>query len=107
MASTNKLPNTGLNQWIKSDRPVMEDFNQMCIRDSGYTVSIDDDTYNFVKVAKDDKKAGVRDVYIAEDSANISRWGKLMIYDKVTAGLNAAQLQDLSLIHIFKRETGF
>lgn len=28
MASTNKLPNTGLNQWIKSDRPVMEDFNR-------------------------------------------------------------------------------
>ena len=40
--------------------------------DYGYIVSIDDDTYNFVKVAKDDKKAGVRDVYIAEDSANIS-----------------------------------
>ena len=28
MASTNKLPNSGLNQWIKSDRPVMEDFNR-------------------------------------------------------------------------------
>ena len=28
MASTNKLPNTGLNQWVKSDRPVMEDFNR-------------------------------------------------------------------------------
>ena len=28
MASTNKLPNSGLNQWVRSDRPVMEDFNR-------------------------------------------------------------------------------
>ena len=73
----------------------------------GYTASIDDDTYNFVKVAKDDKKAGVRDVYVAEDSANIAKWGKLMIYDKVTANLNAAQLQDRAnrLLAVKNRET--
>lgn len=28
MPSTNKLPNTGLNQWMKTDMPVMEDFNR-------------------------------------------------------------------------------
>ena len=27
MPSTNKLPNTELNQWVKTDRPTMEDFN--------------------------------------------------------------------------------
>ena len=28
MSSTNKLPNSDLNQWVASDRPVMEDFNR-------------------------------------------------------------------------------
>ncbi|MBE6907541.1 MAG: collagen-like protein [Ruminococcaceae bacterium] len=28
MPSTNKLPNTGLNQWLITDKPVMEDFNR-------------------------------------------------------------------------------
>ena len=28
MPSTNKLPNSDLNQWVASDRPVMEDFNR-------------------------------------------------------------------------------
>lgn len=28
MPSTNKLPNTGLNQWLLTDKPVMEDFNR-------------------------------------------------------------------------------
>lgn len=58
-----------------------------------YERSIDDDTYNYIKVAKDDKGKGVRDTYIAQDSANISEWGKLMLYDKVSAELNAEQLK--------------
>lgn len=28
MPSTNKLPNTGLNQWLITDKPAMEDFNR-------------------------------------------------------------------------------
>ncbi len=72
-----------------------------------YAASINDDTYNFVKAAKDNKKTGTRDTYIAEDSGNISKWGKLMIYDKVTAELNDAQLQDRAnrLLVIKNRET--
>ena len=27
MSSTNKYPNTGLNHWVETDRPVMADFN--------------------------------------------------------------------------------
>lgn len=58
-----------------------------------YKKSIDDDTYNYVKFAKDDADKGVRYTYIAQDSASISKWGKLMFYDKVTAGLNDSQLE--------------
>lgn len=76
-------------------------------KDYDYTRSIDDDTYNFVKVAKDDQDAGVRNVYISKDDSTIAKWGKLMIYDKVTAGLNDSQLAARSnrLLLIKNRET--
>ncbi len=59
-----------------------------------YENSIDEDTYNYIKVAKDDKKKGVRDVYVVEDSNSINQYGKLMLYDKVSADLNEAQLKE-------------
>jgi hypothetical protein len=65
--------------------------------DFNYEKSIDDDTYNYIKVAKDDSKAGVRNTYIAQDSTTIGTdttgWGKLMYYDKVSADLNDSQLK--------------
>ena len=76
-------------------------------KDFSYTVSIDDDTYNYVKVAKDDSEKGVRNVYISKDSSTISKWGKLMIYDKVSADLNDSQLASRAnrLLSIKNRET--
>ena len=65
--------------------------------DFDYSKSIDDDTFNYIKTAHDDSKAGVRNVYIAQDSLTIGTdttgWGKLMYYDKVSADLNDAQLK--------------
>lgn len=75
--------------------------------DYEYAKSIDDDTYNYIKVAKDNKDAGVRYTYIAEDSTNIAKWGKLMLYEKVDAGLNDSQLTERAkrLLAIKNRET--
>ncbi|WP_312645372.1 hypothetical protein [Hydrogenoanaerobacterium sp.] len=75
--------------------------------DFEYTRSIDDDTYNYVKVAKDDKQKGVRDAYVVQDGANIEKWGKLVLYEKVSANLNDAQLIDRAkmLLSIKNRET--
>lgn len=61
--------------------------------DFEYARSIDEDTYNYIKVAKDDKDAGVRNTYVAYDSGLISQWGKLVLYDKVTSEMNEAQLK--------------
>lgn len=62
-----------------------------------YTKSIDDDNVaNFIKLAKDDKDAGVRKVYIAQDSANIARWGKIMHFEKVGTNRNDAQMEQLA-----------
>lgn len=75
--------------------------------DYSYARSIDDDTYNYIKVARDDEKAGVRNTFIAEDSVGIKKWGKLMLYDKVSAELNAVQLADRAarLLALKNRET--
>ena len=65
--------------------------------DFAYTASIDDDNVaNYIKLAQDDKEAGVRKIYVAQDSANISTWGKIMHYHKVTTNRNPAQMQELA-----------
>ncbi|QAT48594.1 hypothetical protein EQM14_01680 [Caproiciproducens sp. NJN-50] len=76
-------------------------------KDYEYEKSIDSDTYNFAVVAKDDSSKGVRNTYVAKDDSTIKKWGKLMIYDKVSADLNDAQLASRAnrLLGIKNRET--
>lgn len=57
--------------------------------------SIDEDTYNRVKLVQDNKKAGKRDAYIAQDSGNIAKWGRLQYYQKVDDKLNSAQIKGM------------
>ncbi|WP_129600481.1 XkdQ/YqbQ family protein [Anaerophilus nitritogenes] len=59
------------------------------------TKSIDQDTYNKIKLYKDDKKAGKREVYLAQDSSNISKWGVLQLYEKVDEKMNQAQINQM------------
>ena len=49
--------------------------------DYSYSKSIDDDTYNEIKLAVDNEVTGKRDIYIAKDSAAISKYGLLQYYD--------------------------
>lgn len=69
--------------------------------------SIDQDTYNKVKLYKDNKKTGKRDVYIAKDSANIAKWGTLLLTQSVDEDKNEAQINALlnQLIAVKNRET--
>ncbi|WP_217563074.1 hypothetical protein [Paenibacillus sp. GbtcB18] len=57
--------------------------------------TIDQETANQVKLVQDNKKTKKRDVYIARDSANIKRWGKLQHYDKVDEKMNSAQINEV------------
>lgn len=74
--------------------------------DYTYKRSIDSDTYNRVKLVQDNKKTGKRDVYIAQDSKNIAKWGVLQLYEKVEENKNAAQIKELlnQLIKLKNRE---
>lgn len=64
---------------------------------TGFTFekSIDKDTYNRIKLVRDNKKTGKRDVHIAQDSANIAKWGRLQHYQKVDENMNDAQIKKL------------
>ena len=61
--------------------------------DYTYKTDIDEQTYNRVKVAMPNEETGGADVYIAEDSDNIARWGLLQLYQKVDGDANSAQLK--------------
>ena len=60
-----------------------------------YSRDIDQDTYNRIKLYRDNKETGKREVYIAQDSANIARWGVLQLYESVDEGMNSAQINEL------------
>lgn len=59
-----------------------------------FDTSIDDDTYNQIKLVRDNKDSGKREVYIAKDSSTIKNWGLLQYYEKVDDSLNYAQIKD-------------
>lgn len=69
--------------------------------------SIDSDTYNRIKLYKDNKKTGKREIYMDQDSVNIKRWGVLQLYQSVDEDMNVAQIKQLltNLAKLKNRET--
>lgn len=52
-----------------------------------------DDSYNYVKLTKDNKKTKKREVYVVQDSKNVGLWGKLQFHEKVDEKMNESQIQ--------------
>lgn len=69
--------------------------------------SIDSDTFNRIKLVRDNKETKKRDVYIVQDSKNISKWGRLQYFQKVDENMNPAQIKQLldTLAKVKNRET--
>lgn len=57
-----------------------------------FTQSIDDDTYNQIKLAYDNKETKKREVYIAKDTSKIAKWGLLQYYEKISNNMNSSQI---------------
>lgn len=57
--------------------------------------SIDNDTYNRIKLVRDNKDTKQREVYITQDSNNIAKWGRLQYYQKVDENMNKAQIEQM------------
>ncbi|RRJ62397.1 hypothetical protein EHV15_05105 [Paenibacillus oralis] len=81
--------------------------DESLMTDFSYDQSIDSDTYNRIKLVRNNEKTGKRDIYIAQDSANVAKWGRLQYYEKVDENKNEAQINALldQLSRLKNRET--
>ncbi|WP_312047772.1 XkdQ/YqbQ family protein [Anaerotignum sp.] len=88
----------------------IEDMKLNIVLDNGsaedfdYTSSIDGETYNQIKIAYDDEKTGIRDIYISKDSGNIEKWGVLQYYEKAKSNVGLQQRVN-ALLELYNRKT--
>lgn len=69
-----------------------------------YQSSIDENTYNRIKLIYDNEDTGQRDVYIAQDSNNMNAWGVLQYYDTLQKGENGQAKVD-ALLSLYNKKT--
>ena len=69
-----------------------------------YKSSIADNTYNRIKLLYEDSDAGTRQMYIAQDSSNINKWGVLQYYEKLNDATNAKTMAD-ALLKLYNAKT--
>ena len=69
-----------------------------------YQSSIDEQTYNKIKLVYDNEDSGQRDVYIAQDSTNMNNWGVLQYYDTLQEGENGQSKVD-ALLSLYNKKT--
>ena len=69
-----------------------------------YTSSIDDQTYNKIKLTYDNEETGEREVYIAKDSSKINTWGVLQLYETLQKGENGKAKAD-ALLELYNKKT--
>lgn len=63
------------------------------LTDYSYKTDIDEQTYNRVKLARPNDQTGRADVFVAEDSSTIKKWGLLQLYQTVDGDVNDAQVK--------------
>ena len=69
-----------------------------------YTSSIDEQTYNQIKLSYDNDDTGKREIYITKDSSNIQKWGVLQYYDTLTKKENGKAKAD-ALLKLYNQVT--
>ena len=78
--------------------------NEETAADYDYKTSIADNTYNRIKLLYEDSEAGTRQVFIAQDSSNINKWGVLQYYEKIDDATNAKSMAD-ALLSLYNTKT--
>lgn len=78
------------------DAEAAENFN--------YSSSIDDQTYNKIKLAFNNEKTGKRELYVAQDGANINQWGVLQYFEEIQSETGAPAKAETLLAH-YDRKT--
>ena len=79
---------------------VSQQFTNLVIGDGSllteynYESSIDNETYNQIKLVKENKKTKKREIYIVKDSSNMKKWGTLQFFETITEEVNEAQIKE-------------
>ena len=69
-----------------------------------YKSSIDENTYNKIKLIRENEETGKRDVFIAQSSANMNQWGVLQYFDTLQDGENG-QSKVNALLELYNKKT--
>ena len=69
-----------------------------------YTSSIDEQTFNKVKLTYDNHDKSIREVYIAQHGENMNRWGVLQHFDTLQKGENGQAKAD-ALLALYNKKT--
>lgn len=69
-----------------------------------YESSIDDQTYNKVKLAYDNDKTGKREIFIAQDGKHINDWGILQYFESIDNPTGAAEKAN-ALLKLYNQKT--
>jgi len=72
--------------------------------DFSYSSSIDNNTYNQIKLAYDNESSGKRETYVVKDSSKINSWGILQYYEKLQKGENG-QAKAEALLNLYNKKT--
>lgn len=108
-------------QYKKEMYVLYDDFGQICLKNLeqmkvgliideetaqnfDYQSSIDTDTYNKVKLVFDNEKTGKREVYIAQDTSNMNKWGVLQYFDTIDEKTNGA-VKAKTLLNLYNQKT--
>ena len=69
-----------------------------------YSSSIDENTYNKIKLTYDNAQAGQRDFVVRKDDKTIAKWGVLQYYDTLQEGENGKAKAD-ALLSLYNQKT--
>lgn len=69
-----------------------------------YSSSIDDQTYNKIKLAFNNGKTGKRELYVAQDGEKMNQWGVLQYFEEIQTATGAPAKAEALLAH-YDRKT--
>jgi len=69
-----------------------------------YTSSINDRTYNRVKLVRENEETGMRDIYVVQHGRNIDRWGILQYYGVLQGG-ESGEEKAAAILDLFNAKT--
>lgn len=91
-----RVGNKKTGKWLVLDEDTGQNYD--------YESSIDEQTYNQIKLTYDNEKSGKREVYVAKDTSRINNWGVLQYFDTLQKGENGQAKAD-ALLKLYNSKT--